>query len=76
MSRSLPEPKPDPNGVPEAMLMRPGVVMIFDAVRQEIIIAAPERGGEAAQARIDTIERSSRPAHAAFSPERSAGRED
>ena len=53
----LPEPKPDPNGVPEAMLMRPGVVMIFDGVRQEIILAAPERGGaKAAQARIDAIE--------------------
>jgi len=53
----LPEPKPDPNGVPEAMLMRPGVDMIFDGVRQEIILAAPERGGaKAAQARIDTIE--------------------
>lgn len=53
----LPEPKPDPNGVPEAMLMRPGVVMIFDGVRQEIILAAPERGGaNAAQARIDAIE--------------------
>jgi anthranilate synthase component 1 len=53
----LPEPQPDPNGVPEAMLMRPGVVMIFDGVRQEIILAAPERGGaKAAQARIDAIE--------------------
>ncbi|HVY88280.1 MAG TPA: anthranilate synthase component I [Hyphomonadaceae bacterium] len=53
----LPEPKPDPSGVPEAMLMRPGVVLIFDGVKQEIIIAAPERGGEAATiARIDAIE--------------------
>lgn len=53
----LPEPKPDPNGLPEAMLMRPGVVLIFDGVRQEIIIAAPERGGaKAAEARIDAIE--------------------
>lgn len=53
----LPEPKPDPNGVPEAMLMRPGVVLIFDGVKQEIILAAPERGGAAAaQARIDAIE--------------------
>ena len=25
---ALPEPKPDPNGVPEGMLMRPGVVLI------------------------------------------------
>ncbi len=53
----LPEPEPDPNGVPEAMLMRPGVVMIFDGVKQEIILAAPERGGaKAAQAKIDAIE--------------------
>src|SRR5690606_15785282 len=53
----LPMAKPDPNGVPEAMLMRPGVVLIFDGVRQEIILAAPERGGEAATlARIDAIE--------------------
>ena len=53
----LPEAKPDPNGVPEAMLMRPGVVLIFDGVKQEIIIAAPERGGEAATLeRMDAIE--------------------
>lgn len=42
----LPAAKPDPTGVPEAMLMRPGVVLIFDGVRQEIILAAPERGGK------------------------------
>ncbi len=48
---------PDPNGVPEGMLMRPSVVLIFDGVRQEIILAAPERDGEAAtQARLDAIE--------------------
>jgi anthranilate synthase component I len=53
----LPEPKPDPTGVPEAMLMRPGVVLIFDGVRQEIILAAPERGDEAATiARLDAVE--------------------
>ncbi|MEZ6031204.1 MAG: anthranilate synthase component I [Hyphomonadaceae bacterium] len=53
----LPEPKPDPNGVPEAMLMRPGAVLIFDGVKQEIIIAAPEReGSRSAQSLIDSIE--------------------
>jgi len=53
----LPQAKPDPSGVPEAMLMRPGVVLIFDGVRQEIILAAPERGGEAATiARLDAVE--------------------
>ncbi len=53
----LPEAKPDPIGVPEAMLMRPGVVLIFDGVKQEIILAAPARNGEtAAHALIDRIE--------------------
>ena len=53
----LPEPKPDPNGVPEAMLMRPGVVLIFDGVRQEIILAAPARNGaRAANDLLDRIE--------------------
>lgn len=53
----LPEPKPDPNGVPEAMLMRSGVVLIFDGVRQEIILAAPARSGaKAANDLLDRIE--------------------
>jgi len=53
----LPEPTPDPNGVPEAMLMRPGVVLIFDGVRQEIILAAPARSGaKAANDLLDRIE--------------------
>ena len=53
----LPEPKPDPNGVPEAMLMRPGVVLIFDGVRQEIILAAPARNGtKAANDLLDRIQ--------------------
>jgi anthranilate synthase component 1 len=53
----LPVTKPDPTGVPEAMLMRPGVVLIFDGVKQEIILAAPERGGEAETlARLDAVE--------------------
>ncbi len=53
----LPEAAADPTGVPEAMLMRPGVVLIFDGVKQEIIIAAPERGSEAATlTRMDAIE--------------------
>jgi anthranilate synthase component I len=53
----LPETKPDPNGVPEAMLMRPSVVMIFDGVRQEIILTTPVRDGDAAaNKRLDAIE--------------------
>ena len=53
----LPAAKPDPNGVPEAMLMRPGAVLIFDGVKQEIILSAPARKDEiAANALLDRIE--------------------
>jgi anthranilate synthase component 1 len=53
----LPEVTPDPNDVPEAVLMRPSVVLIFDGVRQEIILAAPEReGAEAAAKLLDAVE--------------------
>ncbi len=53
----LPESAPDPLGVPEALLMRPTVVLIFDSVRQEIILVAPEHdGAAAANERLDAIE--------------------
>ena len=54
----LPKNEPDPIGTPEALLMRPSVVMIFDAVKQEIILVAPHHAGsEAAESRLDEIER-------------------
>ncbi|MBI1359604.1 MAG: anthranilate synthase component I [Alphaproteobacteria bacterium] len=53
----LPQVASDPNDVPEALLMRPSVVLIFDGVRQEIILTTPERdGAAAASARLDAIE--------------------
>ncbi|MEZ5939123.1 MAG: anthranilate synthase component I [Hyphomonadaceae bacterium] len=53
----LPEIAADPAGVPEGLLMRPGVVLIFDGVKQEIILAAPERSGrDAAEALLDRVE--------------------
>ena len=53
----LPAAKPDPNGVPEAMLMRPGAVLIFDGVKQEIILSAPARkDAVAANTLLDRIE--------------------
>jgi anthranilate synthase component I len=39
----LPAQKPDPIGVPDALLMRPTIMVIFDAVKDEIIIAAAVR---------------------------------
>ena len=34
---------PDPLGVPEALLLRPRVMLVFDAIKQEILVAAPVR---------------------------------
>ncbi len=56
--------KPDPIGVPEALLIRPTVMVVFDSVRDEMSIVAPIRPApgvavraarETAQARIDAV---------------------
>ncbi|AWN41852.1 anthranilate synthase component I [Methylobacterium durans] len=61
---ALPEPNPDPLGVPDAVLVRPRVMVVFDAVRDLITVVSPVRptGGisaraayEAAQARLEQV---------------------
>ena len=56
--------KPDPIGVPDAMLIRPTVMVVFDSVRDEMIVVTPVRpevgvsarqAGEAAEARLDGV---------------------
>jgi anthranilate synthase component 1 len=37
----LPAQKPDPLGLPDAILVRPTIVAIFDAVRAEVTVATP-----------------------------------
>ncbi len=39
----LPPAKPDPIGVPDALLMRPTVMIVFDSVRDEIAVVTPVR---------------------------------
>jgi len=60
----LPPAKPDPIGVPEALLIRPTVMVVFDSVRDEMVIVAPVRPArgvsakaarEAAEARIEAV---------------------
>jgi anthranilate synthase component 1 len=41
----LPGAKPDPIGTPDAIMVRPRIVCIFDQVAQEIIIGAPLTAG-------------------------------
>ena len=60
----LPPAKPDPIGVPEALLIRPTVMVVFDSVRDEMVVVTPirprpasrrARRYEAAEARIDAV---------------------
>ncbi|ALK09384.1 anthranilate synthase component I [Blastochloris viridis] len=52
--------KPDPIGVPDAILVRPTIVVVFDAVRDEITVVTPVRpapGGTPRQAYDRAVDR-------------------
>ena len=60
----LPEPNPDPLGVPDAILIRPRVMVVFDAVADTLTVVTPIRPAqdisakaafEAAQERLDRV---------------------
>ncbi|HEV2558796.1 MAG TPA: anthranilate synthase component I [Microvirga sp.] len=52
----LPEPNPDALGVPDAIMIRPTVMVVFDAVRDEISLITPVRpqAGVAAKAAYES----------------------
>ncbi len=57
---ALPEPNPDPLGFPDAVMIRPTVIVVFDAVKDEITIVTPvraEKAMSAAQAHARAIDR-------------------
>ena len=39
----LPPPNPDPIGIPDAMLIRPTIIVVFDAVKDSITVVTPVR---------------------------------
>ena len=60
----LPPAKPDPIGVPEALLVRPTVMVVFDTARDEMAVVTPVRPAagvgaraayDSAQARLDAV---------------------
>src|SRR5271166_3549271 len=60
----LPAAKPDPIGVPDALLIRPTVMVVFDGARDEMAIVTPVRPAkgvsaraayESAMARLDAV---------------------
>jgi anthranilate synthase component 1 len=67
----LPDCPPDDIGVPDAVLIRPTLMIIFDAVRDEMTIATPVRpraGVTAQAARAEAIERLERAVQALEAP--------
>src|SRR6266566_1781605 len=43
LMEELPPPNPDPIGIPDAILIRPGLVIVFDTVEDTLTIVAPVR---------------------------------
>ncbi len=39
----LPDVNPDPLDLPDAVMMRPSIVAVFDSIGQEIVLATPVR---------------------------------
>ena len=60
MEDSLAAPRPDPIGIPDAILVRPTLVVVFDAVEDAITVVTPVRpraGVTANAARAHAVER-------------------
>ncbi len=56
----LPAPNPDPIGIPDAVMLRPTLMVVFDAVKDSITVVTPVRpqsGVDAKTARARAIER-------------------
>src|SRR5207237_8534564 len=43
LMEELPAPNPDPIGIPDAILLRPTIVVVFDAVQDTITVVTPVR---------------------------------
>jgi anthranilate synthase component 1 len=50
LMEELPSPNPDPIGIPDAILARPTIVIVFDAVKDTITIVTPVRPSKAVSA--------------------------
>ncbi|MGC1696852.1 MAG: anthranilate synthase component I, partial [Pseudolabrys sp.] len=55
----LPPPNPDPIGIPDAVLIRPTIIVVFDAVKDSITVVTPvrpEKGVDAKTALTRAVE--------------------
>ena len=64
LAEALPNVNPDPLGLPDAVMIRPSIVAVFDAIAQEIVLVTPARpvkgasakdAWDAANARLDAV---------------------
>jgi len=63
LAERLPNVNPDPLGLPDAVMIRPSIVAVFDAIAQEIVLITTVRRGSqspaqafaAAQSRLDAV---------------------
>ena len=52
LMEELPAPNPDPIGIPDAILVRPTIVVVFDAVRDTLTAVTPVRPEQKVSAKI------------------------
>ena len=60
LMEELPPPNPDPIGIPDAVLVRPTIIVVFDAVKDSITVVTPvrpEKGVDAKTALARAVER-------------------
>jgi anthranilate synthase component 1 len=60
LMEDLPQPNPDPIGLPDAVMLRPTLVVVFDAVKDSITVVTPvrpEAGVDAKAALARAVER-------------------
>jgi anthranilate synthase component 1 len=60
LMEELPQPNPDPIGLPDAVLVRPTLIVVFDAVKDAMTVVTPvrpEKGVDAGTALARAVER-------------------
>jgi anthranilate synthase component I len=60
LMEELPPPNPDPIGIPDAVLVRPTIIVVFDTVKDSITVVTPvrpEKGVDAKTALTRAVER-------------------
>jgi len=81
LAERLPDVNPDPLGLPDAVMIRPAIVAVFDAIAQEIVLITTVRPGgqlasqalKAALKRLDTVQTDLTKALPAAAPPREEG---